>query len=63
MAKNLGWMLLLLGLSSCLMAQPVNLPHIASLMNLSEQGEGYFATASLSLPIGKRQTFGKPTMT
>ncbi|MFA0744035.1 MAG: hypothetical protein LASZOEIN_000822 [Candidatus Fervidibacter sp.] len=39
MDKNLGWILLLLVFSSCLMAQPVNLPHVAALMNLSEQAK------------------------
>ena len=39
MAKNLVRMLLLLMLPSCLMAQPVNLPRIVALMNLSEQAK------------------------
>ncbi len=39
MTKDLSWMLLLLVLSSCLMAQPVNLPSIAALMKLSEQAK------------------------
>ena len=39
MTKGFGWMLLLLMFSSCLMAQPVNLPRIAALMNLSEQAK------------------------
>jgi hypothetical protein len=39
MDKNLGWIVLLLVFSSCLMAQPVNLPHVAALMNLSEKAK------------------------